>query len=260
MDELTRLVLGTCSLYVKTQPQQALAAVIAGIALAAVFVFVCIGWIHLFNKSYKISGLEWIGIVIPCIAGFVLFPLWFALNFMEDSAKAEIRESLKDISLDTRAMAEIRTSVHDAMAENRGGSGQDPTELPAEARWRFTGRADDASILSIAKAYSDAIAKAFGRKNKLLSKILSWDIAPGFLAADIRLHATQKPAEPYDLDPGNEAFAGTVTVELTSRIAAYVLAIRATFAALLVLSITAALGWLGFSAYKDIQVHWPSSV
>jgi fumarate reductase subunit D len=260
MDELTRLVLGTCSLYAETQPQQALAAVIVGIALAAVFVFVCIGWIHLFNKSYKISGLEWIGIVIPCILGLVLFPLWLALNFMGDSARAEIRRSLKDLSLDIGAMGEIRTRVHDALAHNGSVSDQDPAGLPAEARWRFTGRADDASILFTAKAYSDAIAEAFRTKNVFLSKILSWDSVPVFLAADIRLHATQKPTEPYDLDPGNEAFANTLTVELTSRVAAYVLAIRATCVALLVLSITAALGWLGFSAYKDIQVHWPSSV
>lgn len=260
IEELTRLVFGSCRLYAVTHAQHAAIAAVAGIVFAAAVVFACIAWTRLFNKSYKLSGLEWASALIPSIIGCLLLPLWLALDFMGVSAKAEIKAGLEDLSLDTAAMVEIRTRVYESLAQKSSVAGQDPTGLPLEARWRFTGRPDDASILFIAKAYSDAIAEALERKSILLSKMLSWDSAPGFLAADIRLHATQKPVEPYDLDPAKEAFAEILTIELTSRMAAYVFAIKVTCASLLVFSVVAVLGWLGFSAYKDIEVHWPSSV
>ena len=260
MEELIRLVFESCRLYAVTHAQQAAIAITAGIVFAAAAVLACIGWTRRFNKSYRLSGLEWASVLIPSVIGCLLLPLWLALNFMGDSAKADIKEGLNDLSLNTAAMLEIRTRVHESLAQKSSVGGQDPAGLPIEARWRFTGRPDDTSILFIAKAYSDAIAEALEKKSVLLSKLLSWDSAPGFLAADVRLHATQKPAEPYDLDPGKEAFAEILTIELTSRIAAYVFAIRATCASLLVFSMVVVLGWLGFSAYKDIEVHWPSSV
>ena len=261
MEELIRLVFESCRLYAGTQSKQATTVIVAGIVFAAVIVLACIGWTRLFNKSYRLSGIEWVSMLIPSIIGCLLLPLWLALNLMGDSAKADVKEVLKNLSLDTAAMVEIRTSVHESLAQKGSAGGQDPTGLPVEARWRFTGRPDDGSILFIAKAYSDAIAETLERRSTLLSKMLSWDSAPGFLAADIRLHATtQKPTEPYDLDPGNEVFSDILTTELTSRIAAYVFVIRATCASLLIFSMAAAMGWLGFSAYKDIEVHWPSSV
>ena len=258
MDENIRLVLESCRLYAETESRQAAAMILAAIVIAVGFILLCFGWTRLFNKSYRLSGLEWASVIITSVFSCMVLPLWLALNYMGDSARLEIRERLKDVSLDASAMTEIRVRVHDTLAQKNNPGDQDPAGLSPEARWSFSGRPDDASILSIAQAYSEALAVELEQGSALLSKFLSWDSAPSFIAADIRLHATQKPAEPYDLDPGHEALTEILTAELSSRIAGYVLVIRAAGIALMVLSMGGALAWLAFVSYRDIQVHWPS--
>ena len=258
MDENIRLVLESCRIYAETESRQAVATILTAIVLAVAFVLLCVVWTRLFNKSYRLSGLEWASVIIPSVLGCAVLPLWLALNYMGDSARLEVRQRLKNVSLDASAMTEIRVRVHDSLAHKGNPGSQDPAGLSPDARWSFSSRPDDASILSIANAYSEALAVELEQGSALLSKFLSWGSAPGFIAADIRLHATRKPAEPYDLDPGNEALTEILTAELSSRIAGYVLAIRAVCIVLLVLSMGAALAWLAFSSYRDIQVHWPS--
>ncbi len=260
MQDIFRLTSGSCRLYAETQWQQAMLAVAAGVILAAGFTATCIVWTRLFNRSYGLSALEWTIVTFASVFGFALLQLLLALGFAGNWATAEIKGYLKDMSEDNLAMMELRTRVHDYLNQGDGGGLQDPATPPSEARWRFTAQPDDASILSIAEAYSNALAAVISRENSLISGILSWDITPGFLAADIRLHATRNPEEPYDLDPGNAALAEILTMELAARIRAYVLATRVVCAAILMVLMITVLVRLGLSAYRDIRVHWPGGL
>ena len=119
---------------------------------------------------------------------------------------------------------------------------------------------DDESVLALADAYMNTLSAAMTERSPLLSKFLSWNSASGFLAADIRLNSEKHPAQPYDLNPGRAALADILTSDFLSQTQSAVLILRTLVGALLIGLTLITLAWLGFAAYGDIHVHWPSRI
>jgi hypothetical protein len=260
MLELLRLIAGTCRLYAAEQTIYSLILLAAGLVLACLLALGLIFWARAFNRTYRFSGSQISLIILTCSLWAAAVPLWFAMNFAGKFGDGEVRILLRSLSEDPVAMSEIRQLTHNALSVGRPASPDDQPDMSTPGRWSFTMAPDEESVLSLANAYTGALLAAVNQRNELLSRFIAWGSAPGFLAADIRLGASQKPSHPYDLDPGSDALAGILTTELPSRTQAAAFMLRLLAITILIGLVSITLAWLGFAAYRDIHVHWPGEI
>lgn len=201
-------------------------------------------------------------IIVALIAGF-LAPIWLSVGFAQDAIKLDLTRRLTEITRDPLVMNEMRAHLHASLEQLSPQIGMSTANLPdsrAEEELRFSTRPSNASILTTASAYSDALFRAMSRNGGLMPHFVSWASLPSFLAADIRMHAMEKPQQVYDLSPGREGLLDILTDGLAAKVGALQLMIRLIFV-LTVLALTTALfSWLALSAYRDIRVHWPSHI
>jgi hypothetical protein len=235
----------------------------AGLLVAGCIFFLSVKWVILFNRNYTMTRTQTAATAMAALAAGFLLPLWLALGFAHDAIKVGVRQRLNEISTNSLVMHDMRTHMQISLAQTSPQldmATANPSGPDAGEKWRFATSPNDASILTTAKAYTDALAEAMTLKGRLLSRFLSWKVAPGFLAADIRMHATTKPQESYDLNPASEALSEVLTEGLAARVKVLELTVKAASLLMILTLTTAAFLWLALSAYRDIRVYWPSSV
>lgn len=257
MHEFLRIAAGSFQLYAVEQTAHSLILLAAGLVLASLLGFGLVVWVRLFNRSYSLRAPQICLAVVACLLCAAMAPLWFALNYAGRCGDTEVRALLRSLSEDPTAMAEIRGQTQHTLAVEKNLSHPDAS---TNERWQFSMAPDDGSILTLANAYTESLSAVLARRSGLLSKFLSWGSAPGFVAADIRMHMLQNPSEPYDLDPGRKALADILTLEFLSHMQSAVFVLRILGGTILILLILVILGWLALAAYRDIHVHWPSEI
>lgn len=217
----------------------------------------------MFNRHYAMTLPQKLAAIIAALITGFLAPLWLAVGFAQDAIKLDLRQRLGEITRDQLVMNEMRAHLHASLEQLSPQIGMSTVNLPesrVEEELRFSTRPSNASILSTASAYSDALFRVMIRDGGLLPHFVSWASVPSFLAADIRMHATGQPKQVYDLSPGREALLDILTEGLAAKAGALQFTIRVIFLLTVLVITTALFSWLALSAYTDIRVHWPSRI